>query len=617
MKKLFKNNKKIFVFYGNDIAQYNIKFDEEIIQKGYSILALDVSAVAIASQYNVPYTVIDDWLDDATFKKALDNASYCEGNWFVDAYDDFCIDGICWPEFDHHAMSWFWREVCLAEAFANEFLNQKGESLLIYKRREKHPFIYYYSPQDIGKEILISILKEKVKIQYPLCISKEPIYHIIFNKIIHAIHIFKKYLSSNSQNKKELPQDYGLIKDKLLFAINPGESQRFSQIIESVKKEYFTECCVVILSTDQVIVDNLSKQWNIPIMSAGIQNPLSPGINDTLLSALIKVKKMSNGKAWNLALHVLDYHFHHYCTSRWPRLINEYYFWFDLLKKFPPKAVFVSSLSDAESQIPTITAKKLDILTFSMPHGQIQAISKPIISEYILCGGLFQCLAYEKMGIPSYRLLPCKDAHVKNEYAVIKNGRHKNESKLNIIVLTTSGGNKGLIYLMGLRSQIQGFTILDNIPWDLKDRISISIKVHPNPGYSETELINSATIDAKNFILPLNSNLEEVLESCDLVIMLKTMLSSSFIHAIYAEKPIILFENGFNYSKSKDLYDFPFRITVSNADELWNCIRKVCGDSNFLQEMINDTKKYKDKFVNIDEYPEICKIIKMYLMQMH
>ena len=97
MKKLFKNNKKIFAFYGNDIAQYNIKFDEEIIQKGYSILALDVSAVAIASQYNVPYTVIDDWLDDATFKKALDNASYCEGNWFVDAYDDFCIDGICWP----------------------------------------------------------------------------------------------------------------------------------------------------------------------------------------------------------------------------------------------------------------------------------------------------------------------------------------------------------------------------------------------------------------------------------------------------------------------------------------------------------------------------------------
>ena len=204
---------------------------------------------------------------------------------------------------------------------------------------------------------------------------------------------------------------------------------------------------------------------------------------------------------------------------------------------------------------------------------------------------IVSCLTYEKMGIPSYRLLPCKDAHVKNEYAVIKMVDIKT-SKLNIIVLTTSGGNKGLIYLMGLRSQIQGFTILDNIPWDLKDRISISIKVHPNPGYSETELINSAKIDAKNFILPLNSNLEEVLESCDLVIMLKTMLSSSFIHAIYAEKPIILFENGFIIQNLKVM--FPFRITVSNADELWNCIRKVCGDSNFLQEMINDTKKYKD-----------------------
>ena len=42
----------------------------------------------------------------------------------------------------------------------------KGESLLIYKK-EKSIIIYYYSPQDIGKEKLISILKEKVKYNIP------------------------------------------------------------------------------------------------------------------------------------------------------------------------------------------------------------------------------------------------------------------------------------------------------------------------------------------------------------------------------------------------------------------------------------------------------------------
>ncbi len=598
---------RVFAFYGDDIAHYNIKFMQEMHRNGYTILALDVPAVGMALRSKVPYTVIDDWLDNDTFKKALDKAKYCEENWFIDARDEFYIDGICWPEFDTHAMHWFWSEICMAEAFAHEFLRRNGELLTICKRDVSQPSIYY-SPQDVGKEIMISILGDKVDIY---SIDDNP-------KRLHIYNCLKKGAAAVRYLKgvlrKSLIPDYGhhkkfdLITDKLLIALNPGEAHRFSPIVETLNKNKEIDCAAAVLTTNQAVAYGLSKQWNIPTIIGCSDEKPAPENKQLLLNALQNAKIKAEGKPWARALDVLDFHFQYYCTARWPKLIMDYQFWHEILNEFPPKAIIVSSLLDAESHLPTIAARQLNIPTFSIPHGVVQGLDKPIIPEYVLYGLSTQRIAYEKLGVSEDRLLPCKEARIKNEYPVQRYNVIKCNGLLNIVVLTSAIGFNGYISTKGVRGEINGLKMLARVPPELSEKLNLYIKVHPNKRYSNVELLQAAGDNIDEHVLPSDSDLISILENIDLVIMLNNW-STPILHAIMAKKPVILLRSTFDYNVSNYELDHPSGVLATNEEELWDCVRTFICDLSYREKMYEISKTFERNYLNNSGYPSIIEVI--------
>lgn len=609
MGKSQLNNKflKVFAFYGEDITQHGIKFLQEMHQKGYTILALDVPAVGSATKARIAFTFVDDWLDNEVLQKVNDQAVYCRKNWFTDAYDEFCIDDICWPEFDHEAMYWFWFEIFLAEALAHEFLKRGLDSLAIVQDDVRYPMIYYSTPTDVGKKIIVSILKDKVII-YPILLkTKNPAKFWNLKKAFSVFTYIFGRVKSLMKNYKVLHNDIDIITNKLLIAINPGEVYRFSPIVEDLVIKNKMDCAAAVLTTNQSEANDTSKKWKIPTIIGSSEKNLPQDIKYTLLKALGLAKKKAKGQLWERTLDVLDYHFEYYCVNRWPRLIMDYRLWCKILSESPPKAIIVSSLLDAESHLPTAAAKQFNIPTFSIPHGGVARVDKPI-QDFVLYGLSTQRMAYEIIGVAPSRLLPCKDIVFQNEYATQKNVFIDEKRKINILVLTSSIGFPGLITFVGVRGQVNGLIMLKNIPPDLSEKINISIKVHPNPNFSNLELIQAAGINVKENVLPLDSDLPTILDNFDLVIMLNNW-STPVLHALKAGKPVILLNTTFPYIEQKLDFILPSGKSVNNFEELWNCIMQFINDPNYSHEMLQISKKFNMKYLENSAYPDISDVI--------
>lgn len=616
---------KLFAFYGHDLMENDFTFLQEMYQKGNIILPLDIPAIGIATHSMVPFTTIDDWLNSDDLERAFDKAMYCKDNWYIDTYNDFSIDGICLPEFDSEAMYSFWFEFFLAETLAYKFLNQKGEQFTLLYNGDRRPLIYYYAPQDIGKEVFIHLLKDKINILPCTNIRKRQSLHKLLNSMmVMAINLLKK----KNYNKKM----YGKLEvrsNNLWIAINPGEAFRYSLIIKELKKNTQLKSSLALLTHNTDIANEISNQFDIPVIIGLKDNIPQKRIKDTLLNSLERAKVKSKNKPWELALNFLEFHFQYYCLDRWPRLVMDYQYWISLLNMYKPKAIIVSSLLDAESHIPTIAAKQCKIPTFSLPHGVTTRLTNPY-QDYILYGVHTQRIGYEKFGVHPSRLIPCKEAYIENQYPINKESfihnygcfgkeRELNDSRrferINIVILTNRIGTPGLIPhgtvipISGVNGQINALKVFRDIPNDLVDKINFHIKVHPNSRSSNIELVRAAGEDLENYLLPVNSDLHKILADCDLVIMLNTWDSSSFIHALKAEKPIILYKNIYHHSNNINDYVNHSVVTVNTANELWESIRKFLSDLNFQIELRKISHEFSINYLDNSNFIDINDII--------
>jgi hypothetical protein len=612
------NFSKAFVFYGADIAQKGIEFLLEMHQKGYVIVALDVPAVGMAANAKIPYTVIDDWLTNEELKEATEKANYCEENWYIDAHDQFSIDGICWPEFDHSAMHNFWAEVCLCEAFAHEFVNRGGVSLVIFRHDPPCPSVYYYSPTDVGKAILISLLHEKVMVHLLPSPLKEP---ISISQVIRIAAFIKNSLYRSLKNVVTNPNnpkiDLTGIKDSILIAINPGEVARFTPIIENLVNQNGLDCSAAVLTTNKVRAIETSKRWKIPVIIGYSEGTPSKDTKDPFLLALKIVKDKAKGKPWERALNVLDFHFKNYCEERWPRLLMDYRLWCTIIRNAPPRAIIVSSLLDAESHLPTAAAKYYHVPSFSILHGGVSEAGRPV-QDFILYGVSTQCIPYTQLGVSPGRLLPAANILMQNEYPVQNERIIHQKNRINILVLTTDVGFLGFLPHSGIRGQMNALTIFNQIPTDLTDKIEVYIKVHPNPRYSDIELIEAAGIDVEKYVLPRNSDLASILESVQLVVAVNNW-STSVLQAAMAGKPLILLWTTCSYGKPEYNLDFCKKSgkLVHNGDEFWDCIRRYIYDPAFSLEMHHISEKFKLGYLDNSAYPDINTVIQSTLTRKH
>ena len=617
--------RKLFAFFGADLERKGQEFLQQAYGEGYTLLALDASAIGMAATAKAPYTLIDDWLDSEAMFQAKQQAAKCERRWFEAARDEFSSDGICWPEFDREAMYWFWLDVTLASTFAEAFRARGGQDLRFFQHAVRRPALYYYR-SDVCSALWKADLAGKAKaFELPRKSLRKPLRKPFWNRALRfSWSKVRKIARLTTRRRNTLAIAHpSVLAGKVVLAFNPGEFHRFTPIIQQLSESFPRNVAAVILSPSQATANEIAAKWSIPVVCGPSPAPVDPGLQEKFLRGYVKALDGAGGQPWQKPLESLQFHFEYYCKQRWPQLALSFRYWVGLWTQSRPKAVIVSSLEDGESQLPAEAARCCGIPTLSTPHGGGGArAAVVVVADYVLYSLSTQKGVYERAGVPIHRLIGCREVVVDNEYTVVSIDTHSKQNSWRLLALTNpTCWPDHLAPRISPGAQLAALRALNNPPPDIAEQLSLRIKAHPNRRWSDSELFSAIGGGIAECVLPLNSELLSVLERTDLVVALN-FLGSALLHALRTHKPVIFFWTDPLIGRVEphvhaDLF-LPAGTLVRNPEEFWDLVRRFFTDPEVAEQMGLKAVEFCRNNLDDSNYPSIGEVVDQVLSnQMH
>lgn len=607
---------RLLAFFGSDLEGRGPEYLQQADHEGYALLALDFSAAARAAAAAVPYTLCDDWVGTASRLSAIENAAIWEREWFEAARQEFTWEGICWPDFDRHAMHWFWLEVAFADLLAEAFGKEGITDLRFFQDEEKRPGVYV-SPADIysaaWEEALRCTREPPDTAQEPGQHEKpdEPLYRRVFMSArARARRILTLVPQPPGPETGAIPAPVSLPKGAIVLAFNVGEAHRFTPIIEELYQGVSCPVAAVTLSHDPTRANAIGAEWPVPVAPGPALGELDAGSQAKFSQAYSRLVAEGLGEPWHSALRRFEFHFEYYRRERWPTLANGFRAWQELWKEARPQAVLVSSLYDAESQLPAAAARPLGIPTFAIPHGATQLVDDLLASDYVLYGYRIQEMAWQLGGIKSSRVKPCHGIVTENEYPSSPNSELESSGGLRLLGLTNpTGFERRLLPTLSLRAQLEALRAVNRPPADIAARINLRIKPHPNN--AEFEIFALADRGLERAVVPPNADLRSALQDSDLVVAIN-YLGSALLHALRLGKPVVLLWVDELFLKAPgtqvDLF-MPGCQLARTPEEFWDVVRKFFTDERFAQAMRLKAQEFCRGNLDDSDYPTISEVI--------
>ena len=586
------------------------------LKEGYQVLALDVKVVLFCVQNNIPCTCIEDWVDRETIYQCTVLAHHFEKTWFRDYRRLFSRDGLCFPDLDSEAMYHFWRETVVASVFMELFFKKGGREIFI-PRNEKAPSVYYYRA-DTWKSIVENYLN-KAQGPYSM-LDRVKAFAGDLRMIDSAIgdaRFSPGFKSHSSLEKGDMPsvKEYRPAPLKIAFAINPGEIGRFEPAIQKIKHLEWAHTTVYLNTHDPKQCDTLAREWGIPFLPIPATDRAAGRLSEALYSACQKVRSNCVGRlGYSIAV---DYHFKYYCFHRWPALYAMYEGWKILWEREQPSAVVVSSLLDAESQLPAVAANRYGIETFSLPHARFLSIENSQSGRQILYDFVPYRNDLEKVGVDPGRLVGCRDLLGSYPYPTYRRVAIEKKA-INILALV--GNTNGVVEDGDLlvprvlaSAQIEAIRCLANPPDELKESVQIKFKVHPVG--AEMEMFELAGVNIDESLLPTDTDFTAALDSFDLVADINNT-GTAVLSAINREMPLLMWWNGLvkrvNYNVEVLLEAGE---SISDGREFWRCVSRIVDDGDYRKKLTGKSKAFKKKYMNTDRYPTLAQIIRRSLIE--
>ncbi|EKD29071.1 MAG: hypothetical protein ACD_79C00090G0011 [uncultured bacterium] len=608
---------KLLIFYGADLSQYSKEILRKAIKDGFDLIALDSKASFIAEEMKLPYTMIDAWINEEKMMQAKKKASNYSLEWFFCGKELFTINGICWPLLDRHAMYWFWNSVCIADAFCVAVLEKGIKEIKLFQNFPLRPSVYIEA-NDVHGVYIQNTLKEKIKISI-LKLSPQRLVKIKFKIFYKKIRKYLKEYYLYVINKKN--NTFGISKEnineinkKLLLVAHAFDLYRLEHHIKEIQKCFKNRIIVFVIDSEQKIIDEYSKKYSIPFYCINFN---SKGYNNTykrFVSAYKSVCNFNNDRFLKRVLESTKYHFLYFFIERWPCLNALFNVWYDILKYHKASALFISNVEVAESMVAAEAANKLNIPTFSLPHGV--GITRKILmnTNKIFYNFNTDKEGYIRSGIHPNTLVGCNNLMSINEYPVSNfyDKKNHNSKQWKILVLTAITNHPGIFFpSIYPGAQIKALKIIEAPPKDIIDKISVFIKVHP--GFPDLEIIKTASTNLTKSILPISMPLEQALQMCDLVIALNYS-GVGIIHSVRNKKPIIHFLTDNTFGKV-DPYEYAdlylnSGLLITNTDEFWPVIQRFFNDNLFAENLKNKAEVFYQENVNITGLKTFGEVIK-------
>ncbi len=450
-----KNIKKLFVFFGSDLNGYPNNFLNDLHTKGYEFLALDIQAVECVSLCHLPFMVITDWLDTKTMIEIQDIANNCQHNWFKPIHQEFTSSGICWPEFDHHAMKEFWLDAICSLKLADAFRGSNLEEIMIIKENNPTPTLFYEGcgihhnlwEIELGDILNIIDSKESVDSINNNRIFQKKLYPI-FLKVIEFINALQNNTSLKNKIKITIDSIFRVISillvrirfplgrlylntddlnGKFAFLASSTELSRSEDLLHDLKSTFPKNVVIIPNKMDKLAAYLVSKKWKLPVIQAKQKNNICNNLSEKFSNAYTELVKLTENQTINKILKALPFHFLYYCNYRWPMLDRDFKNYLHLFSYKPPKLLIGAHLYHAEWIIPILAAKRCGIDTISIPHGFVQVshnynlflTTKKSLFDYIL---YVYPLQKEIFKYDSYinetRFIPCKNCTDINSHQV-------------------------------------------------------------------------------------------------------------------------------------------------------------------------------------------------------
>ncbi len=618
----------MLAFFGSDLDPVTgHEFLRKSSREGYSLLALDSGAMAAAAGAGLDYTLMEDWLGPEKILCAVEDAALCETGWYQPARDEFTVDGICWPEFDHVAMMWFWQNVMLAEAFAKAFIGRDGRELKIFGERFRRAAVFT-DPSYVCNAVWKDELGAKVvELKRGRLFPENLLTQIRDN----AFRRIRGLLGRSAESAQDTVSDF--LEGSIVFLLGQLEARRFTHIAEDLLKRFPAKVAAVLGGPYQEAADEMTSILGVPVAS-GAPWPLSPRwafFPNLLLSASgSSLKKRfrhgyqlaveaSHNKPWDKALRHLRFHFKYYFGHRWPVLHSKTFaFWSAMWLKYRPRAVVVTNVWSSYHLSACLAAKRLGIPTVLAAHGGVQLLPPCIENlfqmDHVLYESSLQRSIYADAGVSYRKLTSCRGLIAANEYETQKLSHWSANNKWRVLtLLDTTGVGPNLVPLISLRAQLNALRILEALPADLTEKLDMYIKVHPF--YQDLEIVAAAGKDLLKRVLPPKADLHELISEVALVVAVN-YVGSALVHVLRAGLPLLylLTEHEPMLKRPDRSFDLFMEAAtvVRTADQFWTAVRDFFSDDAATERMCMKSQVFARHHLDSSSASEIGEALKQF-----
>jgi hypothetical protein len=287
-------------------------------------------------------------------------------------------------------------------------------------------------------------------------------------------------------------------------------------------------------------------------------------------------------------------------------------YWKELWTRCEPVAVVVSSLQDAESQLPALAANKVGIPTYSIPHGAgpVRA-EKLVVAERVLHSDNLTRRVMRRSGVPDDRLVASKNLIADSEYPELNTAANQSTSHFSVLALTGPIGIPNCLATDNrVSAQSEALNVLGNPPSKLCRPVRVLIK--PHPGWPDSELLRCLGSNIMELVAPSSADLGQLLSDADVVIAVN-YVGGALVHAAKSHKPIILLWNDPLIGKVgsyefADLYG-DVGMKVHDCDELWPLVQRLISDQSFLTRLSSRAAEFSRSNFDDSDYPTINDVL--------
>lgn len=573
-------------------------------KEGLTLIALDSSAILLASQVNVPFTILDDWISNQDDLEARTLSSELEEKWYLYAKELFTLDDICWPEIDVEAMFWFWKRVLFTKVLSRSFHSHGIKEVYIFNTTPSPPHSLFYYPSNIHAIELIHEWGKDCKI-FPSRKDHQAVkyYDGFAGKLRYVKQKTENYLNltfckASKQKSKLLNEN---LKNKILIIVNPNELFRIHKHVLKLIEKFESRTCIILLGARDKLEKEIRDKYSIPVFNHNGTSLKLSNIRNKLSRAY---KKNVAGCQDSSLIDIFDahsVHFQYFIKERWPDLHAEYLFWKKLFLKSRPSLVLTTSIPDAESQIPALTTSKLGILSICLPHSIGVYRKIKLHSEIVLANFKLDQTGHILSGRSSNKISMCRDLGVTNEYPIKKEEQNlKAKNKTNVLILMGETGHTGDIFPCRNRIyQINGIKDLSSLKKEFSSVLKLKIKLHP--WINDKDLIKAFEPELLKDVLPSNSDLEDALNSADFVIAVNYQ-GVAILHSYFHEKPVFLYWCNETASYSSP-YEFAHLLmnggtVIDSFENLKTSIKLAIENEKYRANLIAKSKNYKEQYLN-------------------